>query len=281
MCNLSKEIETNDESMKLELKSIALLCDYWAGPGFLKKKSDLKEKFPLFRNAVFAGQGSGTPEDVPFEFLADDYEIVKTAVDYLENECKQGKPNEAIDSWLESIKIPYTFSENDTSFVVSLPVPCPPGAWEILVSRLKGGREFTPSKLAAIIVGKRLPGGNKAASWETVRADYRKRKRNEKKARDVRANLPSITFEKQLLISVFFDLSSTNQEAESLNWRAKILDALMTDYPLIGIYYLVKISNELSGQTYTGNYDFKEVEKLFKFAYPKSKKGPFTKLLQA
>lgn len=78
---LNRENETNDESIKLELKCVSLLCDNWAGPDFLKKKNDFEYKMPHFRDAIIAGQGSGTPEHTPFEFLADDYEAVYTAPD--------------------------------------------------------------------------------------------------------------------------------------------------------------------------------------------------------
>ena len=273
-----EEEEEEEEGIRFEIKAVSILCDHWAGDYFYKKElCDWKEKLRHFRAAVFAGQGSGSPEDVPFEFLADDYAVVYRAVKYLEKEWKE-QDSTNVDSWLNAKTVSYNIAESGRAFIVKLPVPCPPQGLDMLAQRLKGKKRHTPSKLAAIIVGMRLAKYGNEINFETVRkAKAGRKKKNARKK--IRPNLPVLSFEKQLLTSVFFDLSSTKSKKEALIWRARILDALMADYPLIGSYYLIKVSNALDEQIYLHNYDYSEVEKLYRFAYPKGIDGPFSKLV--
>lgn len=269
-----------DSSIRLELKAISLLCEFWAGSGFESKdRIDHDLKLLHFRDGVKASQGSGVFEDVPFEFLADDYTRVYQAVNYLDNCWKEQSPSKDVKAWLKSVAVPYELGGKANTPIVNLPVPCPPGAIQLLTERLTMNTTNTPSKLAAKIVGKRLSRGETAIDFETVRKALRLRKKE--RAKKVRANLPNLPTEKKLLISVFFDVSSMRDCKRAEEWRAKILDAVMTDYPVIGVYYLIKVSNELAGRTYLCDYDFSEIEKLYKHAYPKNTEGPFAKLLQA
>ena len=277
MADNHRLMREEEKAIRFEIKAVGILCDHWAGDGFCRKKLfDMKEKLPHFRSAVFAGQGSGSPEDVPFEFLADDYAVVYRAVKHLEKEWK-GQDSTNVDSWLKAKTVSYNITESGISFIVKLPVPCSLQRLHMLAQRLTGNKRHTPSELAAIIVGMRLAKYDNEISFETVRKAIAWRKKEN--ARKIRPNLPVLSFEKQLLTSVFFDLSSTKSKKEALIWRARILDALMADYPLIGSYYLIKVSNALDEQIYLHNYDYSEVEKLYRFAYPKGIDGPFSKLV--
>lgn len=273
---------SNPESIRLELKAVSILCDYWAGTGFGRKQpSELAQKIPHFRDAVIAGQGSGSPEDVPFEFLADDYDVVYYAVQNLDTRWLTEACGKTISTWLETVTVPYKLCRGKKCLTVNLPVPCPAKAVELLSSRFtKGKNRDTPSVVAAKIVSKRLSSNDTGVKWETVRKAPRLRKKERARVK-FRQNLSLLLFEKRLLISVFFDLSSTTPDRKTLHWRAKILDALMADYPLIGIYYLVKVSTELAGRTYLCDYNFREVGKLYRLAYPKAVTGPFSRLVSS
>ena len=272
-------MKTND-SIRFELKVVSLLCEFWAGSGFESKGVlKLEEKLLRFRAAIIASQKSGVAEDVPFEFLADDCTRVYPAIKYLEKCWKQQSQDEDIGTWLKTLTVPHQIGGEIDPITVNLPVPCPPEEIELLVERLGGDKKNKPSQLAEMIVGKRFLGGNKEVAFETVRKAKRLRKKE--KARQSRHNLPDLGQEKKLLVSVLFDISSTGDSKTATRWRAKILDAIMTDYPMIGVYYLIKISNDLTDRSYLCDYDFSEIEKLYKHAYPNIVKGPFTKLLQA
>jgi len=289
---MAKKEPVKDELVRLELLSISKLCELWAGSEYNPdKRKKWKAKIKKFREAVYAGMGRGGLEDIPFEFLADDYDIIHRAVKYVEEKgMKEDILKKDIKDWLRNIKISYCIKTKHGQTTINRPFPCPTLKLNVVAKRLtdkkdkvekriKNIKSKIPSVIAEEIVGSRLPSINGPVESETVRDACKRRKKNI--GRKNRKSMKRLLFRERLLMSIFFDLNSDLENNKSLIWQAKILDILHgpVKIPPIALYYMIKVSNYSKENIFQGEYDFREVEKLCNAVCPNKTDGPFTQLL--
>jgi hypothetical protein len=272
---------TKDNLTRLEFQAVAEVCRYWAGRGFESKPDNIRQlKISKFRDAVFAGQGSGALEDVQYEFLADDYRVVNDALKYALRIWPKQKGDEGgVLEWLRHLKIPYTVDVECGKIDIKRPFPCPEDTIERVVDRLKSGHGSPPSEMAAQIVSSRFSSESEPISMETVRAACKLRR--QEKRRKSRKPIRPLTMAECLLMSAFFDLMSQTTGNESLVWPTKILDCLAARElsPLV-IFYLIKTASNLDRKIFVGDYDMKQVKKLVSGLCTKDTKDIFASLVK-
>ena len=262
----------DDQQIRIEFEALSLLCHHWASRTIAGKDTiEWNDKLDKFNDAVITGMGSGAMEELPFEFVADEYEVVYEAIKKIETNWKNYNGDDCLSEWLKNSKVSFEVEKQE----IKLPCPWSPSRIE---SRLGGDKTATPSSIARGIVSWRLPGKSGLISSDAVKADIILRRKGG--SREVRPPLPKLSFAKILLLHVFFDLSTDSGKQAKL-WKGRILDLISKEYPPIAIYYLIIVSDRIDERIYTGEYDFSEIEKLYKCVKSEIIDGPFTQLTQA
>lgn len=271
----------SDELIQLELQTISEVCRHWATNGFQgKHRAEWPGKIKLFRDAIYTGQGSGAPEYVPFEFLADDFEVVYTAIRRVREAWpkREDREQDAFD-WLKGFKVPYDVGSAKHPRQIWRPFPCPEDGVAVVIDKLEAGCGPPPFEIAAQIVANRFSTPTGPISSSLVR-DARKRRRKDGR-RKSRPPIRQLTLAERFLLSAFFDLSSASLKGEYFIWQVRILDYFIGRLiPPIAIFYMVKIASFLERRIYMGDYDVEQLNELLSLLCPEGTDGPFSQLLK-
>lgn len=261
----------------LEFEALSLLLGYWATTEPSKGRGlKLANKLPIFRAAVISGMGQGVREKgVPAELATAEYRVILRAMQWVrKNQPTLRSPGKRV-QWLRRARIPCGDLEGENEIIFERPVPIATKAIACVSQDLTGN--YRPSEIAREVTAKRLGCSAKKVknAVRLGRSGFKVKSRNCEKPIEVSSA-------QALLISILFDLCSSDDEGLPLELLAKILAVLFsTGCHLLVIYYVIQRAHALTEKLYVGHYDLSEVERLCAAVCPEVRElnyRPFVRL---